>query len=235
MLILGQQWALLSGNKLVNREFCSKNPPEKWQYQDNFFSLPNGVSADEESILGDFILEISVPSSGKKIYLLLAPWCKNIKSILSCLRAKAFTLACGINMHFGIVLPRTFFHHLENCVWNYSPGKKEYTAIKEVLFEREKLSLKCIQSLVLLMLIIRSRSFWRSMVCLFRLKGCKIMSRQNLSFEKNLSPVRPEFEPQMTESSQKFNPSIHRDHYYRFEKILTLLLTKFLLKRLTAL
>ena len=53
-------WALLR-QKIVNREFCSKSPPEKWQYEDNFWRIPDG-----ENTLGDFIEEISRPGDGKK-------------------------------------------------------------------------------------------------------------------------------------------------------------------------
>ena len=45
---------------IVNREFCKNS--KKWQYQDNHFSLPDGVSADDENVSGDFILEISKPA-----------------------------------------------------------------------------------------------------------------------------------------------------------------------------
>ena len=58
--IPGQMWALLR-QKIVNREFCSKSPPEKWQYEDNFWRIP-----DDENTLGDFIEEISRPGDGKK-------------------------------------------------------------------------------------------------------------------------------------------------------------------------
>ena len=59
-------WALLD-EKIVNKEFCRKSPSDgnKWQYQDNFFSLPDAVSAKDELVPGDFILEISQSSGGK--------------------------------------------------------------------------------------------------------------------------------------------------------------------------
>ena len=57
-LISGQQWALLKDNKLVNRHFCSTNG--KWQYEDNFFQLP-----DQDNDDGDYIIEISKPDVGK--------------------------------------------------------------------------------------------------------------------------------------------------------------------------
>ena len=57
-LISGQQWALLKDNKLVNRQFCSTN--NKWQYEDNFFQLP-----DQDNDDGDYIIEISKPDVGK--------------------------------------------------------------------------------------------------------------------------------------------------------------------------
>ena len=65
--ILGQMWALLK-QKIVNREFCKKG--QKWQYQDNSFSLPDGVSADATLVSGDFILEISLPGSGERFLML---------------------------------------------------------------------------------------------------------------------------------------------------------------------
>ena len=48
-------WALLD-EKIVNKEFCRKSPSDgnKWQYQDNFFSVPDTDSSD-------FIEEISRP------------------------------------------------------------------------------------------------------------------------------------------------------------------------------
>ena len=60
-------WALTNEQRLINREFCinSVNSVKKWQYQDNYFSLPNGVKVDEENVLGDFILEISRLGDGK--------------------------------------------------------------------------------------------------------------------------------------------------------------------------
>ena len=56
-------WALVNGQTLVNKKACEKK--EKWQYQDNFFSLPQGYSADDKLASGDFILEISKPRARK--------------------------------------------------------------------------------------------------------------------------------------------------------------------------
>ena len=62
MSILGQMWALVANKqKIVNKKMCDEG--KKWQFQDNFFSLP-----DAELASGEAILEISVPNDGEHFF-----------------------------------------------------------------------------------------------------------------------------------------------------------------------